>query len=202
MPARGVAALGVARRFDLLLSSAAALPILRKCRLISVYHQFHQCGERSNAAFGTQSAARLPSLAPHGSKARLRLVTNRRRFMAKPCTPHPHCAARAVIQATNWQCKRGRGGRPLVFLLGFQRGYSLPKENIPFVGQSRDARDKLPRKARLYNFPIGDVKHLATEQGSKSILFTTSDKHLPAKDAVEHIFLPPWVQLGQHVVEQ
>ena len=88
------------------------------------------------------------------------------------------------------------------FLLGFQRGYSLPKENIPFVGQSRDARDKLPRKARLYNFPIGDVKHLATEQGSKSILFTTSDKHLPAKDAVEHIFLPPWVQLGQHVVEQ
>ena len=152
--------------------------------------------------FRKQSAAQLPSLAPHDSKARLRLVTTCRRFMAKPCTPHPHCAARAVIQATNWQCKRGRGGRPLVFLLGFQRGYSLPKENIPFVGQSRDARDKLPRKARLYNFPIGDVKHLATEQGSKSILFTTSDKHLPAKDAVEHIFLPPWVQLGQHVVEQ
>ena len=67
-----------------------------------------------------------------------------------------------------------------MFLLGFQRGYSLPKENIPFVGQSRDARDKLPRKARLYNFPIGDVKHLATEQGPKSILFTARDKHLPA----------------------
>ena len=98
VPARGVAALGVARRFDLLLSSAAALPILRKCRLISVYHQFHQCGERSNAAFGTQSAARLPSLAPHGSKARLKVVTTRRRFMAKPCTPHLHCAARAVFQ--------------------------------------------------------------------------------------------------------
>ena len=152
--------------------------------------------------FRTQSAAQLPSLAPHDSKARLLSDHDSQGFMAKPCTPHPHCAARAVIQATNWQCKRGRGGRPLVFLLGFQRGYSLPKENIPFVGQSRDARDKLPRKARLYNFPIGDVKHLATEQGSKSIFFTARDKHLPAEDAVEHIFLPPWVQLGQHVVEQ
>ena len=152
--------------------------------------------------FRTQSAAEKTSLAPHNSKARLLSDHDSQGFMAKPCTPHPHCAARAVIQATNWQCKRGRGGRPLVFLLGFQRGYSLPKENIPFVGQSRDARDKLPRKARLYNFPIGDVKHLATEQGPKSILFTARDKHLPAKDAVEHIFLPPWVQLGQHVVEQ
>ena len=118
MPARGVAALGVARRFDLLLSSAAALPILRKCRLISVYHQFHQCGERSNAAFGTQSAARLPSLAPHGSKARLRLVTNRRRFMAKPCTPHPHCAARAVIQAAIPQCWGVKGDSPRPFSWG------------------------------------------------------------------------------------
>ena len=125
MPARGVAALGVARRFDLLLSSAAALPILRKCRLISVYHQFHQCGERSNAAFGTQSAARLPSLAPHDSKARLKVVTTRRRFMAKPCTPHLHCAARAVIQASDCQC-RGSRGTPLVLPLGGSKGgYSL-----------------------------------------------------------------------------
>ena len=111
---------------------------------------------------------------------------------------------RRLCNSSNYKLpmQRGRGVRPLVFLLGFQRGYSLPKENIPFVGQSRDARDKLPRKARLYNFPIGDVKHLATEQGPKSILFTARDKHLPAEDAVEHIFLPPWVQLGQHVVEQ
>ena len=38
--------------------------------------------------FRTQSAAEVTSLAPHDSKARLRLVTTRRRFMAKPCTPH------------------------------------------------------------------------------------------------------------------
>ena len=121
--------------------------------------------------------------------------------MAKPCTPHL-IAQRVQLFKIKTANVRGQGVRPLAFLWGFQRGYSLPKENIPFVGQSRDARDKLPRKARLYNFPIGDVKHLATEQGSKSILFTARDKHLPAKDAVEHIFLPPWVQLGQHVVEQ
>ena len=97
LPARGVAAVGVAIRFDLLLSSAvaqplaallpygcgtplagAALPILQEYAVISVYRQSHQCGERSNAAFGRQSAAELPSLAPHDSKARLIVVTTRR----------------------------------------------------------------------------------------------------------------------------
>ena len=77
-PDRGIAAFGVARRFGLLLLSAAALPILWECTVISVYRQSLQCGERSNAAFGTQSAAQLPSLAPHDSKARLRVVTKRR----------------------------------------------------------------------------------------------------------------------------
>ena len=39
--------------------------------------------------FRTQSAAEVTSLAPHDSKARLQDVTICRRFMAKPCTPHP-----------------------------------------------------------------------------------------------------------------
>ena len=56
--------------------------------IIIVYRGTHQCGERSNAAFGKQSAAEQTSLAPHDSKARLRVVTTCRRFMAKPCTPH------------------------------------------------------------------------------------------------------------------
>ena len=51
--------------------AGAALPVLRQCGLITVYRCTHQCGERSNAAFGRQSAAVLPSLAPHDSKARL-----------------------------------------------------------------------------------------------------------------------------------
>ena len=73
----------------------ASAPIIR-CRsahlvevhLIIVYRGTHQCGERSNAAFGKQSVAEQTSLAPHDSKARLRVVTTCRRFMAKPCTPH------------------------------------------------------------------------------------------------------------------
>ena len=46
--------------------------------LISVYRQSHQCGERSNAAFGRQSAAKQTSHAPHDSKARLQHATKRR----------------------------------------------------------------------------------------------------------------------------
>ena len=101
--------------------------------LMCSYHLLPLCQSRSSAAespstgtllnaasaamplFRTQSAAVLPSLAPHDSKARLQDVTNRRRFMAEPCTPHPHCAARAVIQAPDCQCWGSRGA-PLVLL--------------------------------------------------------------------------------------
>ena len=55
--------------------------------------------------FRRQSAAVLTSHAPHGSKARLQDVTTRRRFMAKPCTPHLHCAACAALQAQGRQWK-------------------------------------------------------------------------------------------------
>ena len=82
--------------------------------------------------FRRQSAAEQTSLAPHDSKARLQDVTICRRFMAKPCTPHPHCAARAVIRATNWQCRGSRGLSPRPFSWGCKGGYSLSeKENIP-----------------------------------------------------------------------
>ena len=91
----------------------------------------------------TQSAAQLPSTAPHDSKARLQDVATRRKFMAKPCTPHLHCAARAVLQATDCQCAGSRGS--LVFLWGIQRGYSLRKENTPFGAA---ARTPLPLRTR------------------------------------------------------
>ena len=80
------------------LLASAALPISRWYSLISVYRSTHQCGERSNAAFRRQSAANLTSLAPHDSKARLQIGHELQGFMAKPCTPHLHCAARAVLQ--------------------------------------------------------------------------------------------------------
>ena len=70
------------------------------------------------------------------SRARLIPVTTRRRLVAKPRTPHLHCAARAALQAANCQC-RGSRGTPLVLLWGIQRGYSLREENTPFARQQR-----------------------------------------------------------------
>ena len=67
--------------------------------------------------FRTQSAAEKTSLAPHDSKARLLSDHDSQGFMAKPCTPHPHCAACAVLQATNLQW-RGQGAAPLAFSWG------------------------------------------------------------------------------------
>ena len=109
--------ISVAIRFDLLLLSAAALPVLWQCGLITVYRCTHQCGERSKAAFGTQSTAVLPSLAPHDSKARLQDVTICRRFMAKPCTPHP-IAQRVQLFELQTGNVGGRGALPSSFLLG------------------------------------------------------------------------------------
>ena len=78
--------------------------------------------------FRTQSAAEQTSLAPHDSKARLLSDHDSQGFMAKPCTPHPHCAARAVIQAANPQW-RGQGAGPLAFSWGY-KGDILSRERI------------------------------------------------------------------------
>ena len=79
-----------------------------------------------------QSAAVLPSLAPHDSKARLRVVTTRRRFMAKPCTPHLHCAACAALQDRDRQCNLSLGGS--------RGGFSFEKENPPLDSRQRHWR--------------------------------------------------------------
>ena len=86
--------------------AGTALPILQKYAVISVYRQSHQCGERSNAAFGKQSAAKQTSLAPHDSKARLISVTTCRRFMAKPCTPHPTTRKGYATSVRQQSCQR------------------------------------------------------------------------------------------------
>ena len=58
------------------------------------------------AAFGKQSAAEQTSLAPHDSKARLRVVTTCRRFMAKPCTPHPITRKGYATSVRQQSCQR------------------------------------------------------------------------------------------------
>ena len=78
-----------------------------------------------------QSAANLPSHARYGVRA-VDTGNDQQRLMAKPCTLHLHCAARAALRAANLQC-RGSRGTPLAFLWGFKRGYSLRKENTPFA---------------------------------------------------------------------
>ena len=152
MPARGGAAFSIAIRL-------ASASIIRCCAAVggsaALRMRHTPCGCRSADLVGVltnirlpehstmrrapamplfrrQSAAVLTSHAPHGSKARLQDVTIRRRFMAKPCTPHLHCAARAALRAPIRQCWGSRGS-PLAFLWGFQRGYSLWKENTPFA---------------------------------------------------------------------
>ena len=123
-PDRGVAAFGVARRFGLLLLSAAALPILWECTVISVYRQSLQCGERSNAAFRKQSAAEKTSLAPHDSKARLLLVTSSRGSWRS----HVHALTlRSVCSSSSYKLPmcgvKGQG--PLRSLGGSKGGHSL-----------------------------------------------------------------------------
>ena len=143
VPARGIAALGVAIRLDVLLSSAvaqplaallpygcgtplagAALPILQKCTVIIVYRSTPQCGERSNAAFGKQSAAGQTSHAPHDSKARLQAVTTRRGSWRS----HVHRTNAAQrVQPFKLQTRNGgvEGQSPLRSLGGSKGGHSL-----------------------------------------------------------------------------
>ena len=81
--------------------------------------------------FRTQSAAKQTSLAPHDSKARLQDVTNRRRFMAKPCTPHliPQAAQLFKIETAN---VGGRGVLPSRSLGGSRGPFSHVREWPPY----------------------------------------------------------------------
>ena len=110
--------------------AGAALPVLRQCGLITVYRCTHQCGERSNAAFGRQSAAVLPSLAPHDSKARLQDVTKRRDSWRS----HVHRTYTAQrVQSFKLQTANvgGRGALPSRSLGGLRGPFSHVREWPP-----------------------------------------------------------------------
>ena len=127
------------------------LPLHRRLKrpltrsFFAVQRRAQQCRPRR------QSVAVLPSLAPHDSKARLRVVTTRRRFVAKPRTPHPIPRAAQLFKCRSANV-RGRGARPLVLSLGGLRGIlSFEKESIPLYPCSakrcpplRAARGTLP----------------------------------------------------------
>ena len=86
--------------------------------------------------FRKQSAAQLPSLAPHDSKARLLSGRDSQGFMAKPCTPHLITRKGYATSVRQQSCQRlcnaqrvqffkiktanvrGQGARPLAFSWG------------------------------------------------------------------------------------
>ena len=164
LPARGVAAFRTAIRF-------ASAPIIRCCAAVggsdALRMRHTPCGCRSahlvevltnfrlpivptNAAsaamplFRKQSAAVLPSLAPHDSKARLIVVTTRRDSWRS----HVHRTYTAQrVQPFKLQTVNvgGRGALPSPFSGGFKGGILFGKRIPPLV--PRRAR-RSPSRAR------------------------------------------------------
>ena len=71
--------------------------------------------------------------------------------MAKPCTPHPHCAARAVIQATICQYLGSRGP-PLAFSWG-SKGAILSRERMAPLSAHPAARREQSAEHRAAKNP-------------------------------------------------
>ena len=85
--------------------------------------------------FRTQSAAEKTSLAPHGSKARLRVVTTRRGSWRSHV--HRTNAAQRVQSFKRPTANAGgRGGRPSSFSGGFKGGILFEKRIPPLTGSS------------------------------------------------------------------
>ena len=109
--------------------------------------------------FRKQSAAMLPSLTPHDSKARLRDVTTRRRSMAKPCTPHP-IAQRVQFFKIETANVGGRGGLPSRSLGGSRGPFSHVREWPPYCALPHAAGEPKtqPLRAAPPSAPAGCPK--------------------------------------------
>ena len=112
--------------------------------------------------FRTQSAVKQTSLAPHDSKARLQDVTNRRRFMAKPCTPRP-IAQRVQLFKPQTGNVGGRGALPSRSLGGSRGPFSHVREWPPWCCGAHAAfslralrgKQPLPRGSAKRSSPFG-----------------------------------------------
>ena len=106
------------------------------------------CRPAASAAMPPPQAVRRRTTVTRAprSRARLRLATNSRRFVAKPRTPHPIPQAAQLFKCRSANV-RGRGGRPLVLSLGgCKGGYSLSRKRVsPFI---RAAPPALPSPLR------------------------------------------------------
>ena len=155
MLARGEAAFSAAIRF-----ASASIIRCRSAHLVAVRSNLrlprHPSMRRAPAMplFRTQSAAEQTSLAPHDSKARLRVVTKRRDSW-RSHVHRTYIAQRVQLFKIETPNVRGRGGRPLVLSLGgLKGGYSLSeKENIPLCRVPTRCGDK-SQKVYFLNFLI------------------------------------------------
>ena len=111
--------------------------------------------------FRKQSAAKVTSLAPHGSKARLQAVTNRRDSWRS----HVHRTYIAQrVQPFKLQTRnvRGQGAEPLAFSWG-SKGAILSRERMAPLSVQRHRRClSLPRRARETPSSVGQIKKSAT----------------------------------------
>ena len=111
-----------ARRF-----ASASIIRCRSADLVEVRTNFrlpgHSSMRRAPAMplFRTQSAAEVTSLAPHGSKARLKTVTNRRDSW-RSHVHRTHIAQRVQLFEPQTANVRGQGARPLALSWGIKRG--------------------------------------------------------------------------------
>ena len=132
IPARGVAAFSIAIRFvsapTIRCRSADLVGVQPNHRLSPVPTMRRAQQSRISQAVCRQTNVTRASR----SKARLQHVTTRRRFMAKPCTPHliPQAEQLFKLQATN---VGGQGAAPLAFSWG-SKGAILSRERMaPFI---------------------------------------------------------------------
>ena len=90
------------------------------------------------AAMPRPHAVRRQTSVTRASRSKARLLDEPTR--RDSWRSHVHCTYTAQrVQSFKLQTAnmRGQGARPLAFLWGFQRGYSLWKENTPFVCSCR-----------------------------------------------------------------
>ena len=115
----------------------------RSAHLVEVQPNFRLPPVLHNAASAAMphSARSLPPSKRHSRLTIVRrgckTVTNRRGFMAKPCTPHPIPQRCAALRATDCQCAGSRGSSPRLSLGGSKGGILFRKENTPFDRQQR-----------------------------------------------------------------
>ena len=152
MPARGVAAVSVAIRFV-----SASIIRCRSAHLVEVRSNLrlprHYSMRRAPAM--PHSASSLPPSKRHSRLTIVRHSCKRSRIAGihgEAMYTAPDCAARAVIQAANCQC-RGSRGTPLAFSWGF-KGAILSRERMAPFAASPHAVGINPKKYHFLNFLI------------------------------------------------